>query len=63
MRDSKAEYQFIDFAKRSRNLEPPADSCEEHCEKRARPDLGAYLALAVAFGTYIGIAWACGWLR
>lgn len=62
MRDSKAEFQFIDFAKRSRDSEPQKDPRPEYSNLRAKDWAWIALWMSLSFGSYIAIAWKMGWL-
>jgi hypothetical protein len=63
MRDSKAEYQFLDFTRHERvpGPEKPSKSREESKSCASRADLGAIAMLAVACFAYSLIALAVGW--
>lgn len=62
MRDSKAEFQFIDFARHKPIPDPLPEPSEAELSKERATHRGALFMIAVAFLTYIGICWGMGWL-
>ena len=61
MRDSKAEFQFLDFTSRKPKPDVPETSYEDYKSKLRAMRPVAYALLAFWLAVYAIVAWGMGW--